>query len=96
MDLSINDIQICNKEHLEEYDWGGQYMIRGHNGFELDIIPGEDQLVALGNEAEKRIKKTGLIYFKLPHPSGSNLQNNDSRFINRELKKCKKFINGGK
>ncbi len=90
MNLNINDVQICNITNFKEYRWGGKFYV--DDTIWVDILP-EDKIIVLGNEAEKRLKKTGLKFFKLPHPSGSNLQNNDLQFIYRELKKCREFIN---
>ena len=91
MNLSLNDVHLCNKGDIKEYKWGGEYYIGCHL---LDILPLEDKIVVLGNEAEKRIKKTGLDYFKLPHPSGLNHKLNDKKWLKKELKKCELWLGG--
>ncbi len=50
-------------------------------------------IIALGNEASKRLIKAGISHFKLPHPSGRNRQINDKEFISKKLTECKKWIN---
>lgn len=51
-------------------------------------------IVALGNVASKRLEKAGIPHFKLPHPSPRNRLNNDPKFIDTELKKCKNYLKG--
>lgn len=53
-----------------------------------------DAIVALGNVASKRLTKRGIPHFKLPHPSPRNRLNNDQKFIDGELKKCKTYLKG--
>jgi len=48
------------------------------------------KLVALGNNASKALK--GIPHFKLPHPSGSNRQINNKKFIKAKLEECKKWL----
>lgn len=51
-------------------------------------------MVAVGNEASRRLTLWDISHYKLPHPSGSNLQINNKDFINRKLSECKEYING--
>lgn len=50
------------------------------------------KIVALGNNASKRLTKWGLDHYRLPHPSPLNRQLNDDEYINTQLIKCKKFL----
>lgn len=52
----------------------------------------QDKIVALGNNASKRLTKYGIPHFKLPHPSGRNRQLNDKSYIESRLAECKKYI----
>lgn len=49
-------------------------------------------IVALGNNASKRLTSINIPHFKLPHPSGRNRQINDRAFIASRLDECKKYI----
>lgn len=52
--------------------------------------------VALGNEAEKLLKKYELPYFKLPHPSGRNRKLNDKKWLSQQLSQCSKWLQESK
>jgi uracil-DNA glycosylase len=105
MNLSINDVYICNSKDLGEYHGSNledsafcNFYIKTkalHSRTEshyIDIFPSLDSIVVLGNNAEKVVKKTGLPYFKLPHPSGRNFKLNDKKYVNNILKECKEYI----
>ncbi len=49
-------------------------------------------IVALGNNASKRLTKVGVLHFKLPHPSPRNRLLNSKEFIETELVKCQDFL----
>jgi len=51
------------------------------------------KVVALGNNASKRLTKLGVPHFKLPHPSPRNRQLNDPNFIVDKLAECKVYLN---
>lgn len=51
------------------------------------------KVVALGNNASFRLEKIGVKHFKLPHPSPKNRRLNDHHFVDRELQKCKIYVN---
>ena len=95
MNLSINDIIICNKYDIKTYSWGRAYLSTKSmhdNGFGyVDIFP-QDRFVALGRKAEKRLKKLKIDCFYLPHPSGANPSANKSKELNKLLKDCREFI----
>jgi hypothetical protein len=50
------------------------------------------KIVALGNNASKRLKKLNIAHFKLPHPSPRNRQLNDRNFILNQLDKCSDYL----
>jgi hypothetical protein len=50
------------------------------------------KIVALGNNASKRLAKIGIEHFKLPHPSPLNRANNDKKYVLEQLKQCKCYI----
>lgn len=49
-------------------------------------------IVALGNNASKRLNEECLDHFKLPHPSGRNRQINDKAFIEKKLQECREWL----
>lgn len=51
-------------------------------------------VVALGNNASKRLCKINIAHFKLPHPSPRNRKLNDHNFIASELEKCYYYLKG--
>lgn len=73
-------------------------LLNSHTDFLMLCIEVESNLgaavVALGNNASKRLAKSGIPHFKLPHPSPRNRLNNDQNFIDGELKKCKNYLKG--
>lgn len=50
------------------------------------------KVVALGNNASKRLSKMNIQHFKLPHPSPRNRKLNDKEYIDSELAKCYLYI----
>lgn len=93
LDISINNIRICNSADLKQYR-SGQIYVEENGSFHMDILLGEDKFIALGKNAEKAIKKLGLDCYYLPHPSGANPKANKSKQLDDKLKDCKKWING--
>lgn len=77
----------------DEYD-----LVNSHTPFLVMCIEVNsnlgDAIVALGNKASARLTKAGIPHFKLPHPSPRNRLNNDQKFIDTELKKCKNYLKG--
>lgn len=71
-------------------------LINSHNENQLKIVKELKEkgykVVALGNEASKRLKKQGIEHLKLPHPSPRNRLLNDKKFELKELKKCKEWL----
>jgi hypothetical protein len=55
---------------------------------------GHQAIVALGNDAAKRLERAGLPYFKLPHPSPRNRLLNDPKYIDSQISKCYDYIQG--
>lgn len=49
-------------------------------------------IISLGNNAHKALLKAGLFHYCLPHPSGLNRKNNDKKFVDVSLKRCKRYI----
>ena len=92
MDIDISDVTMMNRvEFVEEME----------SSLSRAILL-EYHVIALGNEAEKCVKTHGRIflenmsilpnYFKLPHPSGLNRKLNDQKFVEKELKRCKEWL----
>lgn len=71
-------------------------LINSHNETQLNIVKklrkSGYKIVALGNEASKRLNKEGIEHHKLPHPSFRNRQLNDPKFELEQLKKCKEWL----
>ena len=89
MDIDISTVILCNKDNIEPYS---HYIY-----------------IALGREAENELKnlkscywdpetstlvEENVRYFMLPHPSGKNRKLNDKKWLEKELDKCKDWING--
>jgi hypothetical protein len=55
---------------------------------------GHHAIVALGNDAAKRLERAGLPYFKLPHPSPKNRALNDKEYVTKMLNSCKEYLHG--
>lgn len=51
-------------------------------------------VIALGNNASKRLSKAEILHHKLPHPSGLNRKLNDKEYVDSELKKCYAYLRG--
>jgi uracil-DNA glycosylase len=51
-------------------------------------------IIALGNNASKRLGKAP--HFKLPHPSGRNRQINNKDLICSKLQECREWLNSQK
>lgn len=52
------------------------------------------KVVALGNNAAKRLKQKNVQHTVLPHPSGLNRKLNDKNVEDRELHKAFQYIRG--
>jgi uracil-DNA glycosylase len=50
------------------------------------------KIIALGNEAEKELKRIEIDYYKLPHPSGLNRQNNNKQLVEEKLKGAYQYV----
>jgi len=95
MKLSTNDIVLMNKGDFKKYSWGGVYVetrTLQDGDYMIDIDKDYDKFIALGRNAEKRIKELGLECFYLPHPSGNNPTANKGKVLDRYLLECMKFI----
>lgn len=52
-----------------------------------------DSIICLGNDVEKVCEVINCMpYFKLPHPSGLNRQNNDKKYIESRLSECREWL----
>ena len=64
--------------------------------FELDKLEKAAKtfpvVIALGNTASKALNKLKIKHFKLPHPSPRNRLLNNKKFITKQLKECRKYI----
>ena len=63
--------------------------------YELDRLAkevGSGMAVALGKTAADALRRTGIEFFELPHPSGRNLKLNDKDFVARELARCAIYL----
>lgn len=86
MDIDISQVTITNIDNF----W--HRLPYGYR-FETGIF------VALGKNAskflsnQKNILQQNLDYYELPHPSGLNRKLNDKKWLNKELKKCKEWLN---
>lgn len=71
-------------------------LVNSHNENQLKIVKElKDcgyKVVALGNQASKRLKKQGIDHHRLPHPSPRNRLLNNKKFELKELKKCKDWL----
>lgn len=62
------------------------------NSISIDNYYNNCKFIALGAEAEKKLKNFGRSFFKLPHPSPRNRLLNDKNYIDNQLKKCKIWL----
>lgn len=96
LEVDITDVVTANREHIKTHPWAikgeGEGVFIEREGIYADIMP-EDKIIALGMNAAECLNDFGLDYCMLPHPSGLNRQNNDKKFIDRQLKKCKHWLN---
>ena len=95
MDIDINETMIVNRSGVKPYSFNipeDLHIEFSAYGTSTDYCSG-DKIIALGNEAEKVLKENHIPYFKLPHPSGLNRKLNDKKYIEKELQKCKRWIN---
>lgn len=88
MDIDISQVQLENSDKDSFCGYLKLCQIVGNDCLQDDI-----QLVVLGNNAEKIVKKFNHPYFKLPHPSGLNTKLNDKKWLSNELKRCKEWLN---
>lgn len=84
---------------ITELDCSGNYtMINSHTSLLLDMAEYEwlngASIVALGNEAAKRLNARGIYFLKLPHPSPRNRKLNDKEFIKTTLRVLKQYLKG--
>lgn len=93
MDVNITDVEIYNKDDIDMQYKGrpDRYLVCGY--WPRNHYPDEIEIVALGNEAAKKLEELGLEYFKLPHPSGRNRLLNDKKYVEMKLKECKEWLN---
>lgn len=90
LNLSTVDVVICNKHQIHQYSYIDQFYVQLPN-FQSDIMCG-DAVVALGNQASKKLTKMGVEHFLLPHPSGLNRKLNNKKYVKKILGDCKKWI----
>lgn len=84
MDLDLNLVSMLNA-----YDVQGQ----------PQVLPSDIRkykVIALGEECVSVLNKVpGLVFFKLPHPSGLNKSLNNKKQLSERLVKCRKWIYEG-
>lgn len=51
-----------------------------------------NKIIALGNNASKRLIKLNILHYKLPHPSGLNRKLNYKEYIDYCIKRCYNYI----
>lgn len=54
-----------------------------------------NNVVALGNLAAKRLKMADILFYKIDHPSGLNRKLNDKAYEKKMLDDCKEWLNRG-
>lgn len=76
----------------------GIKLLNSHNEKQLNIVKTLEsegyKIVALGNEASKRLKKKGIDHFPGLHPSPRNRKLNEKKVEIEMLKKMKDYIDG--
>lgn len=55
---------------------------------------GADRFVALGKVAARALKKAGVSFFEMPHPSGRNRKLNDKDWTADVVRKCGEYLRG--
>lgn len=86
LELCVSNVFLCNQDTTEFrpdfreaniYDWHLSY----------------DRVIALGNNASKKLNSLNIPHFKLPHPSPKNRKLNDKTRIKQELEECREWLN---
>lgn len=90
LELDITNVILANKEHVNLY--GNGFHLVSTKWMDLDIINGEDKVIALGKEASKYLKKLNIEHFIMDHPSGLNRKLNDTKYVENKLKECKEYL----
>lgn len=54
-----------------------------------------NNVVALGNLAAKRLKMADIRFYRIDHPSGLNSKVNDKAYEKKMLDECKEWLNRG-
>jgi len=76
MNIDISDVKMINISKMWKYEPYGA----------------SKRVIALGKNAAKAIEYWAPNAFILPHPSGLNRKLNDKKWLNSELKKCRKWL----
>lgn len=90
LNVSINDVIICNKEDIKTYGEGRFYTVEVP-GLYADIEE-EDKVISLGKNSCKFLNDVKLSHFSMPHPSGLNRKLNNKKWLDSKLKECKSWI----
>lgn len=89
--LDVHKYEFINASN--EFFANGKVKVTGDDYARLYIaLKKESKVVALGKIASDALTKLKIKHFRLPHPSPRNRQLNNPIFIDRELAKCKRFL----
>lgn len=80
MDIDISQVVMHTKDSL----W--LHNLRHNANY------GSDKVICLGNKSSDLLGKHGVHHYKLPHPSGLNRKLNDGKWLDKQLRECKKWL----
>jgi uracil-DNA glycosylase len=84
-------LQWIDKLEVKDY-----MLLNSHTNQDIDLIINcyfiGAKIVALGNNASKRICVVLIPHFKLPHPSPRNRKCNDKEWLGLALAACKEYV----
>lgn len=89
MDVDISRVRLYN-----QIDKPFSNIMSKHT-LKQSIDVGQIRVLALGQKAGTYLKKEGITFFLLPHPSGRNRLLNDKKFVKVKLIACRKYIYKG-
>lgn len=88
-DIDLNNTAICNKGDVIRNETTNVVYVNSTICLKLF---NDDKIIALGENASKRLREQNISHFKAPHPSGRNRKLNNKSYFIKMIKDMRRYV----